>query len=65
MNTIKIFQIQKLVLKHMLHGPHTKESPCYVKDKKFCKKKFPKSFQEGTSFQNNGYPLYRRRNNIR
>ena len=48
----------------MLHGPHTHSSPCYIKDKSICKKKFPKSFTDYTKFKKNGYPEYRRRNNI-
>ena len=36
--------IQRLVIKHMLHGPHTSKSVCFVKDKKLCKYNFPKIF---------------------
>ena len=41
-------QLQKLVIKHMLHGPHTSESPCLIKDQSICKKKFPKQFCDTT-----------------
>ena len=40
--------LQKLVIKHMLHGPHTNKSPCIIKDQPLCKKKFPKQFCEST-----------------
>uniref|UniRef100_A0ABD2WQX7 ATP-dependent DNA helicase n=1 Tax=Trichogramma kaykai TaxID=54128 RepID=A0ABD2WQX7_9HYME len=53
--------LQKLVIKYMLHGPHTPKTPCYVENQEKCKKKFPKNFQYETQFQKNGYPLYRRR----
>ena len=55
-------QLQKLVIKHMLHGPHDSKSPC-LDDKKICKKKFPKKFTNQTSFTKNGYPEYKRNNN--
>ena len=55
--------IQRLVIKHMLHVPHTSKSVCFVKDKKLCKYNFPKNFCNETMFQENGYPKYRRRNN--
>ena len=57
-------KLQKLVKKHMLHGPHRYNSPCIKEEyNNTCIKKFPKQFQENTVFQDNGYPLYRRRNN--
>lgn len=56
--------LQKLVMKHMIHGPHTEKSPCYIENSKFCSKKFPKPFNNKTKFENNGYPNYKRRNNI-
>ena len=33
--------LRKLVIKHMLHGVHTDHSPCILKNKTICKKKFP------------------------
>lgn len=57
-------ELQKLVLKHMLHGPHTNKSPCFIENKTICKKNFPKRFQDVTIFKENGYPEYRRRNNV-
>lgn len=50
-----------LVKTHMLHGPCGPEilSPC--KSDTGCSKRFPKPFQSETTFPENGYPLYRRR----
>ncbi|XP_058807160.1 uncharacterized protein LOC131673286 [Phymastichus coffea] len=56
--------LRKLVLDHQLHGPHTETSPCIQKGKVKCTKNYPKNFQEVTTFQNNGYPLYKRCNNV-
>ena len=47
----------------MVHGPcgtSNPTSPC-MHDGKKCLIKFPKSFNERTMFDDNGYPLYRRR----
>ena len=38
-------ELQELVIRHMLHGPHTKNSPCIDKNKSICSKKFPKNFR--------------------
>ena len=57
-------KLQKLVIKHMLHGPHTEKSPCLDKNKNLCKKKFPKPFRDSTIFMKDKYPEYKRRNNI-
>ena len=57
------FELQQLVIKHMLHGPHTDYSPCYNKEKNECTKKFPKQFRDSTEFEKNGFPKYRRRDN--
>ena len=54
--------LQKLVIKHMLHGPHTDKSACFDK-KKLCIKEFPK-FCDCTIFKKDKYPEYKRRNNI-
>ncbi|XP_058807357.1 uncharacterized protein LOC131673409 [Phymastichus coffea] len=56
--------LRKLVLDHQLHGPHTETSPCIQKGKVKCTKNYPKNFQEVTTLQNNGYPLYKRCNNV-
>lgn len=33
-NDVKV--LQKLVIKHMLHGPHNENSPCCIKNKSKC-----------------------------
>ena len=55
--------LKELVIKHMLHGPHTQNSPCYNVVQNSCSKKFPKEFCNCTEFEKNGFPKYRRRNN--
>lgn len=52
-------ELHQLVLQNMIHGPHNKNSPCLHLGK--CTKGYPKPFREETTFQNNGYPSYRRR----
>ncbi|KAM0885149.1 hypothetical protein ACQ4PT_030511 [Festuca glaucescens] len=55
-----------LVAEFMMHGPcgeHNPKCPC-MKDG-VCSKKFPKSFQDETSVDEAGFPVYRRRNNCR
>jgi len=50
----------------MIHGPcgiHKSNAPC-MKDGK-CSKKYPRNFQENTTENEDGYPIYRRRNNGR
>ncbi|XP_078443457.1 uncharacterized protein LOC144712871 isoform X2 [Wolffia australiana] len=52
------------VTTHMIHGPcgsANPRSPCMKEGK--CSKKFPKEFIDSTQVNNDGYPLYRRRNN--
>ena len=56
-------ELQQLVIKHMLHGPHTNKSPCFQKDKSICKKNFPKVFRENTILKPDKYPEYIRTNN--
>ncbi|XP_019171191.1 PREDICTED: uncharacterized protein LOC109166756 [Ipomoea nil] len=56
----------KAVEEFMMHGPCGKarlNSPCMVKGR--CSKHFPKNFLECTTFDDDGYPLYRRRENGR
>jgi hypothetical protein len=55
-----------LVAEHMVYGPcgnYNKNAPC-MKDGK-CSKNYPKKFQEETSIDENGFILYRLRNNGR
>lgn len=54
--------LHDLVAEFMMHGPcgpANWRSPCMV-DKK-CTKEFPKPFQNETTIDENGYPLYKRR----
>ena len=54
------------VVRSMIHGPcgiHKSNAPC-MKDGK-CSKKYPRNFQENTTENEDGYPIYRRRNNGR
>ena len=55
-----------LVAKFMMHGPCGDDNvkcPC-MKDG-VCSKKFPKPFQDETSIDEQGFPVYRRRDNGR
>ena len=54
------------VKNYMMHGPCSKarpNSPCMNDGK--CSKYFPKKFSEETTFDEDGYPLYRRRDDKR
>lgn len=46
-----------MVLKHMVHGPCTRDR-C-LNETGQCTKRFPKSFQDQTAMDQDGYPLYR------
>lgn len=51
---------------HMVHGPYgtfSPFSPCMVDGK--CSKNYPKDWQEFTTMDGNGYPLYQQRNDSR
>ncbi|PWZ44009.1 ATP-dependent DNA helicase PIF1 [Zea mays] len=53
-----------LVAEHMMHGPCGDKNwncPCMKKGK--CSKFYPKDFEENTTFSENGFTVYRRRNN--
>ncbi|GJY00787.1 helicase [Tanacetum coccineum] len=49
----------KAVAEFMLHGPCGKGSACTVEGK--CSKKYPKPFYPETNLDEDGYPVYRRR----
>ncbi|XP_019178829.1 PREDICTED: uncharacterized protein LOC109173962 [Ipomoea nil] len=56
----------KLVDEYMMHGPCGRarlNSPCMAKGK--CTKHFPKKFVNVSNFDDDGYPIYRRRDNGR
>lgn len=52
--------LKKLVIKHVLYGPHTKYSICTDNKRDMYKKQFQKKFCKKTSFKENGYPQYKR-----
>ena len=59
-------ELYKLVSELMMHGPcgaYNMKSPCMKKDK--CSKKFPKDYTEKTYINEDGYPVYKRRNDGR
>ena len=59
-------RLHHLVTSFMIHGPcgdQNPNAPC-MKDGK-CTKHYPKTFQEQTLLSEDGYPVYRRRNNGR
>ncbi len=61
-------ELYKAVSELMVHGPCgvlNNTSPCMDRSKNKCTKKFPKAFNERTTFDDNGYPVYRRRDNGR
>ncbi|XP_030046483.1 uncharacterized protein LOC115461068 [Microcaecilia unicolor] len=60
----KFPRLHSIVAKHMIHGPcndTTLNLPCMVSGK--CSKEFPKSFQNETIQNCDGYPKYRQRDN--
>ncbi|XP_057760313.1 uncharacterized protein LOC130980674 [Arachis stenosperma] len=62
-NPQKFPSLYNVVTKYMIHGPCgplRPSSPC-MKDGK-CSKFYPKKFVDQTSFDEDGYPIYRRRN---
>ncbi|XP_072088154.1 uncharacterized protein [Arachis hypogaea] len=62
-NPLKFLALYNVVTKYMIHGPCGRlrpSSPC-MKDGK-CSKFYPKRFVDQTSFDEDGYPIYRRRN---
>ncbi|KAF1881881.1 hypothetical protein Lal_00038523 [Lupinus albus] len=57
-------KLHNLVKSHMIHGPcgSSNRSSPYMKDGK-CSRYFPKNFFQTTVVDEDGYPLYRRRDN--
>jgi hypothetical protein len=56
-------ELHRIVTRCMLHGPCHPGSMCWKDDG--CSKGFPKPFQATTTFADNAYPNYRRRDNGR
>ena len=56
--------LKELVIRHMLHGPRTENTLSYNVKTKHCSKSFPNEFSNSTLFHNNGFPIYKRSNNI-
>ncbi|XP_015115936.1 uncharacterized protein LOC107040377 [Diachasma alloeum] len=56
-------KLHELVMKHMLHGPHSNKTPCWNAEKKKCSKKFPKKFTPDTKIETDGFPVYKRPDN--
>lgn len=52
-------KLHDIVTKNMLHGPCG--DWCLVNGK--CSKNFPKAFRDETTMDEDGYPLYRRKDN--
>lgn len=53
-----------LVQEFMMHGPcGPLQTKCPFMKSKICSKRYPKPFQPETTFDLDGYPLYRRRDN--
>lgn len=61
-------RLHHAVITHMMHGPCGKgfaRKPCMQQvgsgDEVACSKNFPKEFQAATLFEDDSYPIYRRR----
>ncbi|XP_076902818.1 uncharacterized protein LOC143557694 [Bidens hawaiensis] len=65
-NNVTEPDLYQLVSDHMLHGPYGEANPsCSCMIDRECSKNFPKRFQNETSIDSNGFPLYKRRDNGR
>lgn len=63
-------ELYKLVIKHMLHGPHTNTSSCLKKNNignivhnAQCKKGFPHPFNDATDITKPGFAQFQRKDN--
>ncbi|XP_074277650.1 uncharacterized protein LOC141601280 [Silene latifolia] len=60
----KEHDLYKAVSRYMVHGPCGRMNPnCSCMINNTCSKKFPKKSNQETVIDNNGYPIYRRREN--
>lgn len=57
----KLYDTVTGCMSHGYCGNLNREAPC-MKDGK-CSKRYPKQFNETTTTENDGYPIYQRRNN--
>lgn len=63
--SVKTPRLYEAVLRHMVHNPcgiYNPNAPCMDKNKR-CGKRYPKSFRAETEIGENGYVLYRHRDN--
>ncbi|GFS38131.1 hypothetical protein Acr_00g0055910 [Actinidia rufa] len=59
-----LFETVKSVMVHGLCGARNSNAPCLDTNGR-CTKRYPRAFAEGTTMDQDGYPIYRRRNNGR
>ncbi|GMP28900.1 hypothetical protein CsSME_00004249 [Camellia sinensis var. sinensis] len=56
-----LFETIKCCMVHGPYGAQNSQAPCMENDK--CTKRYPRAFAETTTMDQDGYPIYRRRNN--
>lgn len=49
-------RLHEIVMKHMLHGPHSPRTACWNEKESKCSKKFPKKFTPETRIEADGFP---------